>query len=80
MSAGTPREGLHIQAAPQYTFRLGPVQGLDGGNPVMAGIRCRFGMHSYHTTTNDEGSKYLVCARCGKETFPSSSSGPRIVV
>ena len=46
----------------------------------MAGIRCRFGMHSYHTTTNDEGSKYLVCARCGKETFPSSSSGPRIVV
>jgi hypothetical protein len=45
----------------------------------MAGFRCTLGMHDYHPTTNDEGSKYLVCARCGKESFPNTSSGPRIV-
>jgi ribosomal protein L37E len=45
----------------------------------MSDLRCRIGMHAYHPTTNDEGSKYLVCERCGKESFPSTSSGPRIV-
>jgi hypothetical protein len=45
----------------------------------MAGIRCSIGMHDYHATTNDEGNKYLVCVRCGKESFPNTSSGPRIV-
>jgi len=45
----------------------------------MAGFRCTLGMHDYHATTNDEGGRYLVCARCGKESFPNTSSGPRIV-
>jgi hypothetical protein len=45
----------------------------------MPGIRCSLGMHEYYTATNDEGSRFLVCARCGKESFPNSSSGPRIV-
>jgi len=35
--------------------------------------RCRLGMHDYHTTTNDEGAKYLVCSRCQKEDYPGSS-------
>ena len=45
----------------------------------MAGLRCMIGMHDYHPTATDEGNKYLVCARCGKESFPNTSSGPRIV-
>jgi hypothetical protein len=45
----------------------------------MAGFRCTLGMHDFHPKTNDEGSRYLVCARCGKESFPNTSSGPRIV-
>jgi hypothetical protein len=36
-------------------------------------------MHRYHTHANDDGGKYLVCDRCGKESFPPDSSGPRIV-
>ena len=35
--------------------------------------RFRVGLHRYNPTTNDEGMKYLVCARCGKEDFPGSS-------
>jgi len=45
----------------------------------MKDLRCVLAMHAYHPTTNDSGAKYLVCARCGKESFPSTSSGPRIV-
>ena len=39
-------------------------------------LRCRVGIHSYVKTTNDEGVGYLVCKRCGKESFPGQSIGP----
>ena len=38
-----------------------------------ASWRCRFGMHDYHPTANDDGDKYLLCSRCAKESFPGSS-------
>ncbi len=44
----------------------------------MTHLRCLLGMHSYHKATNDEGLRYLVCERCGKEDFPPDSAGPRI--
>ena len=44
-----------------------------------ATLRCRLGMHSYVKETNDEGGAYLVCARCGKESFPADSAGPRLI-
>ncbi|MDP1877193.1 MAG: hypothetical protein Q8M17_06525 [Actinomycetota bacterium] len=42
-------------------------------------LRCRLGMHRNVKATNDEGGRYLVCTRCGKESFPPDSAGPRIV-
>jgi hypothetical protein len=42
-------------------------------NARKASWRCRLGMHGYTATTTDEGVKYLVCARCGREHFPGSS-------
>jgi hypothetical protein len=44
------------------------------------GLRCRLGLHSNVKATNDEGGRYLVCERCGKESFPPDSAGPRIIV
>ena len=43
-------------------------------------LRCKLGMHRNVKATNDEGGRYLVCERCGKESFPPDSAGPRIVV
>ena len=42
-------------------------------------LRCRLGLHRDVKATNDEGGRYLVCARCGRESFPPDSAGPRIV-
>lgn len=42
-------------------------------------LRCKLGIHGYVKFTNDEGGRYLVCSRCGKESFPPDSAGPRIV-
>jgi len=39
-------------------------------------LRCKVGIHGYVKTTNDEGVSYLVCRRCGKESFPGQSIGP----
>jgi len=35
--------------------------------------RCRMRLHDYHPATTDDGGKYLVCSRCGKEDYPGSS-------
>jgi hypothetical protein len=43
-------------------------------------LRCRIGMHHFVKAINDEGGRYLVCSRCRKESFPSDSAGPRIIV
>jgi hypothetical protein len=43
-------------------------------------IWCSLAQHTYVKRTNDEGGRYLVCRRCGKEKFPPDSAGPRIVV
>ena len=39
-------------------------------------LRCKVGIHGYVKTTNDDGVAYLVCRRCGKESFPGQSIGP----
>ena len=39
-------------------------------------LRCKIGIHGYAKTTNDDGVSYLVCRRCGKESFPGQSIGP----
>lgn len=41
--------------------------------------RCMFGWHRYHTVTNDSGERFLTCGRCGKEDYPPTSAGPRVV-
>jgi hypothetical protein len=43
--------------------------------PDMAHIRCWLRLHVYRATTTDEGTKYLVCRRCGHESFPEPVSG-----
>ena len=45
----------------------------------MASVRCLFGMHDYSVRATDEGEKYLVCTRCGKENFPEPAAGGRVV-
>jgi hypothetical protein len=45
----------------------------DAGTGKRKSWRCRFGVHDYHATTNDEGVRYLVCSRCHKEDEPGSS-------
>jgi len=42
-------------------------------------LRCRVGLHTYIKAINDEGARFLVCERCGKESFPSDSAGPTIL-
>ena len=29
---------------------------------------CRLGIHSWENHRNEEGQRYIVCARCGKES------------
>ncbi len=41
----------------------------------MAHIRCIFRLHDYRTSATDEGTKYLVCKRCGHESFPEPKGG-----
>jgi hypothetical protein len=45
----------------------------------MARLRCLIGLHDNQVRTTDEGEKYLVCARCGKESFPEPAAGGRVV-
>lgn len=42
-------------------------------------MKCKVGIHHYVKKTNDEGGAYLVCSRCGKESYPQDSAGPRII-
>jgi hypothetical protein len=42
-------------------------------------LLCKLGMHRNVKATNDEGGRYLVCSRCGRESFPPDSAGPRII-
>ena len=33
-------------------------------------LGCKVHLHKYHAAATDEGIRYLVCSRCGKESFP----------
>ena len=45
--------------------------GLDTGNRHTQGmvrsLLCRVGWHKWQRRSTDDGSRYLVCRRCGKE-------------
>ena len=45
----------------------------------MTSLRCLMGMHANQVKVTDDGGKYLVCARCHKETFPEPAAGGRVV-
>ena len=45
----------------------------------MAGLRCLFGLHDNKVEVTDEGSRFLVCRRCGKESFPEPVAGGHVV-
>jgi ribosomal protein L37E len=45
----------------------------------MAGIRCLLGLHDNQKHTNDSGDAYLVCSRCGKESYPTGIAGGGVV-
>lgn len=37
--------------------------------------RCRFGIHKFVVSWNEDNQRYRRCSRCGKD-HPGSSSGP----
>lgn len=45
----------------------------------MTTLRCLIGLHDNRVHVTDEGSKFLRCTRCGKESFPEAAAGGRVV-
>ncbi len=47
----------------------------DPMSPSRKSLRCWLGMHTYAKHLTDEGTAYLECVRCRKESYPSPVAG-----
>jgi hypothetical protein len=41
--------------------------------PVQRPLRCRLGLHAWHTVRNTDGTPILECERCGELDIPTKT-------